>query len=296
MEFLKEKYEVFVADNEDKEYLKSIIGSYHAIITRLTVIDRELIEAGINLEVIAKHGVGLDNIDTTAASERNIAIVTTGDANSLSVAEHTFFAIGALSKRIPYLDGSMRKGYWKARDESGAIDITGKKLGIAGIGRIGANVARIARLGFNMEVYAYDPYTNKKDIEAIGCTVCEDLDDMCRIVDFMTFHLPLTEETRNLLDQRRIELMKPTCFIVNFARGGIVNEGALYRALKENRLAGAALDVFSSEPPDHTSPLFELDSVILSPHCGAFTEDSRRRMSMRVAEGIDDVLGGRVPQ
>ena len=296
MAFLKEKYDVFVADNEDRAFIRSIIGDYHAIVTRLTVIDEELIAAGINLQAIAKHGVGVDNIDVETATKRNIAVLTTGDANSLSVAEHTFFAIGALSKRIAYLDKSARRGHWKSRDEGGSIDISGKTLAVAGIGRIGANVARMAKHGFNMKVCVFDPYAEKTDVEAMGYVYLDSMDDLCRAADFMTLHVPLTDATRDLLDERRMALLKPTAYIINFARGGIVDEEALYRALKEKRLAGAALDAFMAEPPDCSAPLFALDNVLLSPHCGTFSEDSRKRMSMRVAEGIDDVLSGRAPQ
>jgi len=290
MNFLRGKYEVMVAGTEDHDALKSMVGGFHAIVTRLTVIDKSIIEAGDKLEVIAKHGVGVDNIDINAAMERNIKIVTTGDANSLSVAEHAFFTIGALSKRIAYLDRSVRRGQWGARDEPGSIDITGKKLGVVGIGRIGANIARMAKNGFNMEVVVYDPFASREDLKTQGYVLVDDLDELCRIVDFITLHVPLSDETQDLIDERRLQMMKPGAFLINFARGGIVNEDALFRALQEKWIAGAALDAFSIEPPDHTASLFELPNVILSPHCGTFSEDSRKRMSMRVAEGIDDIL------
>lgn len=292
MELLKKKYEIYIADNEDKEYLKSIIGDYHGIVTRLTRIDSELIAAGKRLEVIAKHGVGTDNIDTETAVERGIKIVTTGDANSQSVAEHTIFALGALCKRVVYLDGAMRKGLWQARDESGSVDLSGKKIGVIGMGRIGARVAQIARNGFHAQVYVYDPYMDAGKVEALGYVYADDLDKLCGAVDFLTIHVPLSEKTKNLIDGRRLSLMKRSAFLANFSRGGIVNEADLYEALRERRIAGAAIDAFETEPPPETLPLLELPNVLLSPHCGTFSEDSKKRMSIAVAEGIDAVLGG----
>lgn len=290
MELLKEKYEVFVAENEDKAYLKSIIGEYNAVVTRLTQVDKELIEKGKNLEAIAKHGVGTDNIDVAFAKERGIEIVTTGSANSNSVAEHTVFALGALSKRIPYLNVAVRKGDWNARDESGSVDFSEKVVGIIGFGRIGERVARIVKNGFNAKVYVYDPFMSKDIIEEKEYLYVDRLEQLCEVSDYITVHVPLTDETRNLIDYKKLRLMKPTAYIANFARGGIVNEKDLCRALKEKVIAGAAIDAFEYEPPKLESELIALDNVLLSPHCGTFSEDSKKRMSLAVAYGIDKAL------
>ncbi len=291
MQMLEEKYEVFVANNEDPEYLKGIVGEYHAIVTRLTKIDGDMIESGNNLEAIAKHGVGIDNIDAEVAKKKGIAIVTTGDANSCSVAEHTIFAMGALCKRIPYLNDAMRKGNWLARDESGSSDLSEKEVGIVGFGRIGSRVAEIAKQGFSAKVCVYDPFMDKAMIEAQGYEYTEDIQYLCKTADFLTVHAPLTETTRNLIDYDLLSTMKLTAFVINFARGGIISEADLCRALEEKKIAGAALDVFEREPLDNDSPLLKLDNVILSPHCSTFSEDSKRRMSIAVAKGIIDILG-----
>jgi D-3-phosphoglycerate dehydrogenase len=296
MDTLQKKYNVIVANNEDRRFLLDAIQDVNAIVTRLTKIDAELIAAGKKLEAIAKHGVGVDNIDLDAATERKIAVLTTGNANSLSVAEHTLFAIGAMAKRIAYLDKEMRLGHWEARDESGSFDLNGKIIGVVGLGRIGSEVAEMAKYGFHMEVLVYDPCISRASAEEQGFQYTDDLDALCRTVDVLTLHVPLMPSTMALIDASRLALMKPTACLANFSRGGIVDEAALYYALSQKRIAGAALDAFEQEPPNKDSVLLQLDNVLLSPHCGSFSEDARIRMSMQVARGIDDVLSGRIPQ
>ncbi len=295
MDFLRERYEVTVDDDDSKEHLLSVIGDYHAVTTRLTVIDADLIAAGKNLEAIAKHGVGVDNIDVPAATAKGIAVLTTGTANSVSVAEHAFFAAGALAKRIVHLDDAMRRGNWASRDEKGSIDLYGRTLGLAGMGRIGSAMASMASNGFAMPVIVYDPFLTKETVESQGYVWTDDIDDLCTKVDVLSLHVPLADNTRNMIDARRLAMMKPSAILVNFARGGVVDEDALYAALRDKTIAAAAIDAWEHEPPDFNHPLFQLDNVLASPHCGTFTEDSRKRMSMAVAEGIDAVLSGGVP-
>ena len=285
MDMLRKKYDVIVANTEDKDVLLSMAPGVSAIISRLTQIDRQLMDAaGPTLEAVAKHGVGVDNIDVEEATRRGIPVLT---ANSISVAEHAFLALGALTKRIAYLDRAMRQGRWETRDEAGTIDLFGKTIGVVGLGRIGGELAAIAKNGFRMQVLVYDPFARKEAVEAAGYTWMEDLDALCRQADAVSLHVPLSDETRDLIDAR---------YLINFSRGGIVNEQALLEALQARRIAGAALDAFAHEPPDSAQPLFALDNVLLSPHCGTFSEDSRIRMSMQVAEGVDDVLSGRMPR
>jgi D-3-phosphoglycerate dehydrogenase len=299
MNKLAQKYEVIVAPDPSRETIERLIADADAVVTRMTPIDQELMAKGVKLKAIARHGIGVDNVDVAYAAKRDIAVLTTGDANSLSVAEHVIFAVGALFRKIHWLDGEMRAGNWSSRDRSGAGEITGKSIGIVGMGNIGSHIARIAAQGFNMQVMYYDPFASKEAVakaENQGCERFDELDELVRRVDVLTVHVPLTPHTKNLIDERRLCLMKPSAFLVNFARGGIVNEAALYQALSEGNLAGAALDVFEQEPPDCTSPLFQLDNVLLSPHCAYFTEDSRVRMSLILAEGIDDVFAGNRPK
>lgn len=299
MNRLAGKFDVIVAPDPSRETIERLIVDADAVVTRLTPIDKELIALGRKLKAIARHGIGVDNIDVNAAADRNIAVLTTGDANSLSVAEHVIFAIGSLFRNIPWLDRQMRRGHWASRDRTGAGEIGGKTLGIIGMGNIGTHLARIAIHGFRMNVLFYDPFASREAVEAaetLGCERLPELDELVKRVDVLTVHVPLNSHTKHLIDERRLQLMKPGAFVVNFARGGIVQEDALYRALAEEKLAGAALDVFEQEPPDGGNPLLQLENVILSPHCAYYTEDSRVRMSLALAEGIEDVLEGRRPR
>lgn len=296
MEQLAQKFEVIVALDASRETIEKLIPDVEAIVTRLSVIDKDLIEKGVKLKAIAKHGVGVDNIDVTAANERGIRVLTTGDANSLSVAEHAFFAIGALSKGLTGLNSEFHRGNWACRDQVKAIELTGKTLGIIGLGKIGSRLARMARHGLLMDVAIYDPYLTEEEIEAQGYRTVESVDELCRISDVLSVHVPLDDTTRNLIGKERLALMKPGAFVVNFARGGIVNERELCEALEKGTIAGAAIDVFEQEPPAPDHPFFTMEQVILSPHCATFTAESRARMSMNLAEGIEAVLEGREPK
>lgn len=290
MERLAAQHEVVVAPDTERATVMRLIADADAVVTRLTPMDRALIEQGTRLKAICKHGVGVDNIDTAFAASRGIEIVTTGDANSSAVAEHAMFAIGALHKRMVMLDRAMRAGEWGVRDHSGATDVRGKVLGIVGLGRIGSCLARMAGAGFGMEVWAYGPRLSAAQASAQGCHWAPDLDTLLRKADVVSLHLPLTADTRHLMDARRLSLMRRGAYLVNFARGEVVEEDALYAALRDGHLGGAALDAFETEPPDIRRPLFQLDNVLLSPHCAALTEDARRSMSLRIAEALERIL------
>ena len=290
----KEGYEVVVSPATDKETLKREIADAEVIITRLTTIDEELMTCAPGLKAVCKHGVGVDNIDVTYCKAHNIAVLTTGDANSSTVAEQTMLAIGSLFRKTVWLDKRMREGDWGSRDRSEASDLMGRTLGLVGYGRIGKCLARMAGKGFLMNVCVYDPYAKREDIEAEGYVFCDTLDELLVKADVVSLHVPLTESTRGIISDAQMKRMKPGSIVVNFARGGVVDEAALYENLISGHLAGAALDVFEQEPPcAQTNPLFKLENVILSPHCGTFTEDSRRRMSMRLATEIERVLEGK---
>lgn len=291
MDSLRNDFDVAVLGTDDRERLLAAMADADAVVTRLTRIDAGLIDAAPRLKAVAKHGVGVDNIDVVRATERGIAVLTTGDANSLSVAEHTVLAIGALAKQIVVMDREMRQGNWAARDRRRLIDLRGKRLGIVGMGKIGSQVARIAHHGFGMEIMGCDPYAAPGEWK-----LTESLDELCAWSDVLSLHLPLSAEAVDLIDARRLGLMRKGSFLVNYARGGIVNEDALCHALKNGPLAAAAVDAFADEPIPGDHPILGLDNVILSPHCASFSEDSRIRMSMQVAEGIRDVLEGRTPK
>ncbi|MBQ5954274.1 MAG: hydroxyacid dehydrogenase [Lachnospiraceae bacterium] len=294
MDLLREKYDVVVAKSPDKETVLAEVKDASAIVSRLTVVDREIIDAGEKLEAVAKNGVGVDNIDVAYATQKGIPVLTTGQANLWSVAEHTVFAMGALVKRLVYFDAEMRKGNWKSREDGGAFDIAGRTFGIVGFGRIGRDVASIVK-AFRMNVIAYDPFLPLEAIEAEGCACAESLEALCRKADVVSLHVPLTAENRGLINAQSLSWMKPTALLLNFSRGLLVDNDALYAALLEGRLAGAALDAHVPEPPAFDHPLYYSDKVLLSPHIAGNSEDALRCMSLKLAEGIDDVLSGRVP-
>ncbi len=296
MEWLKEQgYDVVVANTEDTAVLKEMVKDASAIVSRLTYVGKEIIDAGEKLECVAKHGVGVDNFDVPYCNEKKMPILTTGTANSASVAEHAFFALGALAKRIVYLDGAMRQKpcHWKSRDEEGTVDLLGMKVGIVGIGRIGKHFAQLAT-GAGMSVMVYDPFATKEQVEAMGFEFFDDLDAMLKECDALTLHVPLSDATRDLINAKNLKLMKPTAYLINFARGGVVNEADLYEALKNKTIKAAAIDAWAQEPPEG-NPLLTLDNALLSPHNGTFSAGSKIRMSMAVAQGIDEVLTGKVP-
>lgn len=290
MNRLREKYNVVVAQSTDHETLMREIVDASAIVSRLTPIDAELMAAGRCLQAIAKHGVGLDNFDVEYARAHGIAVLTTGDANSSTVAEHAMFALGALLKRIPMLDREMHAGNWASRDLPGACDAAGRTLAVLGFGRIGQCMARMAKHGFSMNVRVFDPYASRDQVEAAGHVFCESAAEAMTGADAVSPHVPLTAATRGLVNRENLALMHHGCYVLNFSRGGIVDCDALEEAALSGHVAGAALDTFDIEPPKIDRPLFRHENVILSPHCGTFTEDSRRRMSMRLAEEIDRVL------
>lgn len=287
----KPDYKVVVAPDTSMETLKKEIVDADVIVSRLTRVDAELMQCAEHLRAVCKHGVGTDNIDTAYCREHGIAVLTTGDANSSTVAEQAMLAIGALLRRTVWLDSQMRKGNWASRDQANACDLMGRTVGLIGYGRIGKCLARMAGKGFLMNVCVYDPFTTRETVEADGYRYFDSLDEMLPCVDIVSPHVPLTDSTRGMIGERQLALMKKGSWVINFARGGVVDEKALYDSLVSGHIAGAALDVFEQEPPDvKNNPLFALDNVILSPHCATFTEDSRRRMSMRLAEEIEKVL------
>src|SRR5690554_140899 len=246
MSRLAEKYEVIVAPDPSRETIERLIVNVDAVVTRMTIIDKALIAKGKKLQIIARHGIGVDNIDVDYALQQNVAVITTGNANSISVAEHVVFAIGSLFRRVSWLDREMRNGNWSSRDTAGAYELRGKSLGIVGLGNIGQHLAGIVKNGFHMNVMYFDPFATTDTqllAENQGYKKCDNLDELLAQVDVLSIHVPLTPYTENLIDDRKLALMKPSAFIVNFARGGIVNERALYDALVARKLAGAALDV-----------------------------------------------------
>lgn len=291
-----DRFEVRVASDPSVATVIKEIKGVEGVVVRTAPFTREIIEAADALKVIGRHGVGVDNIDVKAATEKGIVVVNTPNANATSVAEHTLTAIGALAKQMTVYNREMRLGKWEIRNTYRAVDLDGKTLGLVGVGRIGSMVARRAAAAFNMKVIAFDPYITPEKGREMGVALVSTSDDIFRQADVVSLHTPLTPETRGFVNASRLRLMKPTAFLINFSRGEVVDEKALYQALKTGVIAGAAIDVFDPEPPLNDNPLFELDNIILSPHSAALTQECVIRMATGAAEGVVEVLSGRQPQ
>lgn len=294
-EYLTEKgYEYKVGSDISQETLIREVAECDAILTRSNaIINEQVIQAGKNLKVIAKYGVGLDNIDIKAATKRNIYVTNTPEANANVVAEHVMAFMLALSKNLLPMDKELRKGNFSFRSKRFSVDLEHKTLGIIGLGRIGRLVAKKAHHGFDMNVIGYDPYITStiSEIEKV-----DGMEQIFRNSDFITLHLPLTEGTRGIIGTKEFSMMKPSAYFINAARGGVANEGALAEALEQGVIAGAGIDVFEQEPPAMDNRLFSLENVIVTPHSAALSKEGSDRMSLHAAMEVDQVLSGEKPK
>ena len=270
--------------------LLSIVKDYEVILVRSrTRITREVIQVASNTKIIARAGVGLDNIEVKAAEERSIRVINAPEAASNAVSELTIGNMISLARSISHADREMKKGNWIKKDLMGT-ELSGKYLGIVGVGNIGRNVGRIAK-GLRMNIIGYDPYPIGRDyIREVGLIVT-DLNTLIQSADFITCHVPLLEETKHLFNAELISNMKPTAYIINASRGGVIDESALYNALRNGSIAGAALDVFETEPPLNNL-LIELPNVICTPHIGAQTKEAQQLTSIVIAEKIIQIIRG----
>jgi D-3-phosphoglycerate dehydrogenase len=282
------------------ETLCSIVGNYTALIVRSeTQVTREVLTAGKRLKIVGRAGVGVDNIDLETATRLGIMVVNSPTGNIVAAAEHTIAMLMALARHIPAADQSMKAGRWEKSRFLGS-EVRNKVLGIIGLGKVGSEVAKRAR-GLEMEVIAFDPYVSSEQASKLGVRMLS-LDDLLRTADFITLHTSLTSGpsgTRGLIGPRELSLLKPGARLINCARGGIIDEEALLKALKEGRLAGVALDVFSQEPIRDHALLRELVSherVVATPHLGASTEEAQVGVALDVAEQIVTVLRGGFPR
>ncbi|MDP6771592.1 MAG: phosphoglycerate dehydrogenase, partial [Anaerolineales bacterium] len=267
----------------------SIIGKYQALIVRSqTDVTDKVINAGKKLSVIGRAGVGVDNIDLETATLRGIAVVNAPVGNIIAAAEHTVGLLLALARNIPQANSSLKSGNWDRGAFTG-VELRGKNVGIIGLGKVGSEVAR--RLSpFQVSLFGYDPYISPNYAKNLGIELLT-MDQILKNSDFITLHLPLTESTRNLIGDDQLRKMKPSVRVINAARGGLINEDALYQAIITGKIAGAAIDVFEKEPPgDH--PLLKSDKVIVTPHLGAYTAEAQRDIALEVAEQVLAVLRG----
>ena len=267
-----------------KNELIRVIPEYDAMVVRSqTKVTKEVIDAAKNLKIIGRAGAGVDNIDIGAATQKGIVVVNAPGGNSVSAAEHTFALILSLVRKIPQADKEVKDGKWDRKKFMG-VELRGKTIGIIGLGRVGFEVAKRAR-AFEMNILAYDPYIPEERAKAVGARLVS-FDELIRKADIITVHVPKTKETEKMIGKKEIGKMKDGVYIVNCARGGIVDEKALYDALVSGKVAGAALDVYENEPPDPKNPLFKLENVITTPHIGASTREAQISVGMIVANEI----------
>ena len=269
--------------------LEDVIAGYDAIVIRsATKLTAELIERAERLKVIGRAGVGIDNVDVAAATRKGIVVANAPESTVVSAAEHTVGLLVALARNIPQAHAALKEGRWE-RTRWGGVELADKTLGVLGFGRIGRQVARRA-LGLGMRVVGYDPFVVPERFRELGAEHVRSPAEVFAAADFLTLHLPLTDETRGFVDEAAIAQMRPGVRIVNAARGELVDEAALAAAIRSGRVAGAALDVFSAEP--YSGELLELDGVVVTPHLAASTEEAQDRAGLIVAEQIVAALAG----
>jgi D-3-phosphoglycerate dehydrogenase len=289
IELLRHHAQVDVKTELSPKELIAIIGDYEALVVRSqTKVTAEVIQAGKKLQVIGRAGVGVDNINVDEATKRGIVVVNAPTGNTISAAEHTIALMLALARHIPQANASLKSGKWRRNDFMGT-EIRNKTLGLVGLGKVGAEVARRA-LGLEMKLIAYDPFISVDHARNLQVELVP-LKQLLKEADFITLHTPLSAQTKGLIGTKELALVKPTVRIINCARGGIIDEEALAKAVKDKKVAGAAIDVFSTEPATE-SVLFDSDNIIVTPHLGASTAEAQVMAATDVAEQVIDVLNG----
>jgi len=298
MELIKNhpNFIVDVTDDVSEENLKKKIADCDGVSVRIAKLSGEVMNEAKNLKIVSRHGVGYDNIDLKNAKKRDIKIAITANANAVTVSEHVMFNLLNISKRKDLFDKTVRDGNFKDRNKlPKTIELWNKNFLIAGFGRIGQSLIKRC-LGFEMNVYVFDPYVSKEKIESMGGKKVENLEETIKSMDVISLHMPLTEKTKNLINYELLKKMKKNCIIINAARGGIINETDLDKALNENLIFGAGIDVFDKEPPDDNNPLLKNEKVFLSPHTAAFTEECMTRMGIETIQNIIDFFENKIDQ
>ena len=298
MELIKNhpNFEVDVTDDTSEENLKAKIKNCDGASIRIANLSGDVMKEAKNLKIVSRHGVGYDNIDLNYAKEKDIKIAITANANAVTVSEHVMFSLLNISKRKDLFDKTVREGNFKDRNKlPKTIELWKKNFLIVGFGRIGQALIKRC-LGFEMNVYVFDPFISKEKIELMGGKKIENLEEAVRSMDVISLHMPLTEKTKNLINYELLKTMKKNCIIINAARGGIINEIDLDKALNENLIFGAGIDVFEKEPPDNNNPLLKNEKVFLSPHTAAFTEECMIRMGIETVQNIIDFFENKIDQ
>ena len=287
------EFNVLMSDDENEilEAAKDVNG----ITVRTAKISSRIIEAANKLQVVSRHGVGYDSIDLVSLNNKKIPLTIAAHSNMISVAEQAMFFLLALSKNVFYYDDFTRKGDWTNRWDVKAWDLAQKNILVIGFGRIGTNFVKRA-LAFDMNVYVYDPYVEKEKVKISGAIPVDNISENLSKMDAVTLHCPKNNETTDLFTKQEFDLMKKSSFIINCARGGILNEKDLYEALTNKNISGAGLDVFDVEPTPSSNPLFKLNNVILSPHIAGVTVESTVRMATETVQNVLDVLDDKINQ
>ena len=297
LEMLKNRtdieFNVLMSDDENEilEAAKDVSG----ITVRTAKISSKIIEAANKLQVVSRHGVGYDSIDLVSLNNKKIPLTIAAHSNMISVSEQAMFFLLALSKNVFYYDDFTRKGDWTNRWDVKAWDLSQKNILVIGFGRIGTNFVKRA-LAFDMNVYVYDPYVEKEKVKISGAITVDNINENLPNMDAVTLHCPKNDETTDLFTKKEFDLMKKSSFIINCARGGILNEEDLYEALTNKNISGAGLDVFDVEPTPSSNPLFKLNNVILSPHIAGVTVESTVRMATETVQNVLDVLDDKINQ
>lgn len=292
LDMLKSIADIYVADNQDPNNYLDEMEKADALIVRIAKCDGNAIEKSPSLKVIGRTGVGYDTVDVETATKLGIPVIITPGANNRSVAEHAVAMMFALSKNIVEAQIEMCKGNWEIRGVKKAFELEGKTVGILGLGAIGRETAKIC-CGCGMKIAAYDPFMTKEQIESYGAVYYENYIDLLKNSDIVTIHIPLTEQTKNMITKNELSVMKKTALIINCSRGGIINENDLVEALKNGVIAGAGTDVFVNEPPKTDDPLLNCPNLIVSPHSAAQTREAVIKMAQMCIKGCLAVIEGK---
>lgn len=297
VERLAREGEVIDLPKRPGESIDQHLPEVDALVVRTAKIDARRLDRAPRLRVIAKHGVGVDNIEVEAALARGIVVTSTPGANAEAVAEHALTLMLMLARQIPASSRLLLEGKWgEARGVALSADLRGKTLGLVGLGNIGGRLAEMARAGLGMRVLAYDPYARPERAAELGVELVPDLEPLLEAADVVSVHTPLTPETRGIIGAAALERMKPTAILINCARGGLVDEDALLAALNAGKLAGAGLDVFVAEPPPLDHPLLRHERVVVTPHVAGGSEEARQLTAETLAEDVLRVLHGQQPR
>ncbi len=297
IKLLEGKTKIIICPDASKKSALRLVKNVHGIILRTSlVVDKDIIDAAKNLQVVSRTGVGVDNIDAKEATKKGILVCNLPGVNTLSVAEHTVSFILALAKQLKFMDKSTRQEQWNNRNSYQAIELKDKLLGLIGVGRIGSQVATICHKAFNIQVVGYDPYVGKSNQIKNGIQFYDRIEEVFEKADFVSVHIPSTPKTHNLITWKLFNKMKKNAYFINTSRGEVVNEKALIKALEEGKIKGAALDVFSKEPPSANNPLLQMENVLFSPHSASLTQECVIRLAKEAVQAVLNVFANKLPK